>query len=105
MQTVISSLAFTFVDDAIALTTGLGRMMRDLTLDGLAAARARITAPIDRLARACDVAHVIPAREAAMTRFNRRSPGRKWPAARRRRNRLFAALDIFASFRAMRDLT
>jgi hypothetical protein len=105
MQTVISQIASTFVDDAIALVTGLGRITVDLVTDLLASARSRLMAPIDRLARACDVAGIISARDAAKTRS--RSGGAKLAgiqALRRRQDRI----DIFgicATFRTLRDLT
>jgi hypothetical protein len=68
MQTIISEVAFTFVDDAIALVRGFGVIMGDITVETSAAARARILAPLDRLARACDVGGVLSAREAGLER-------------------------------------
>jgi hypothetical protein len=105
MQTVISQIAFTFVDDAIALVTGFGKAVRYLTVDLLAAARARILAPVDRLARTCDVADILTAREAAMTRPMYSLRNRTRTPARAPRNTHFAALNVFAMFRSLRDLT
>jgi hypothetical protein len=96
MQTVISQIASTFVDDAITLTAGLGRIAVDLVTDLLASARSRLMAPIDRLARACDVAGIISARDAAKTRSR--------SAPRRRRVRI-DVFGILATFRTLRDLT
>ncbi len=49
MQTLALEIATTFVDDAAALVTGAGRIIIRLA-----------TAPIERLASACDVAGVLP---------------------------------------------
>jgi hypothetical protein len=86
MQTVISSLALTLVDDALALVTGLVRVVSDGTGSAIAAARTRLSAPVDRLARACDVAGVLPAAT----------------APRRKR---FDVFGVSATLRALRDLT
>ena len=99
MQTIISEIAFTFVDDAVALASGFVTVARDLAADMLASARARILAPVDRLARMCDVGGVIAAREAATLR--RRHQATNWqpgPAPRRWRDR-------FNLFRGLHDLT
>ncbi len=99
MQTIISEIAFTFVDDAAALVTGFTAIVRDMTVETFMAARKRVLAPVDRLARACDVGGVIAAREAAMTRSRYR--GANWQrtaAPRRWRDRLNI-------FRGLHDLT
>ena len=99
MQTVISELAFTFVDDAISLATGFLGLCRDLAVETFASARSRMLAPVERLARACDVGGVIAAREAATLR--RRHQATNWqtgPAPRRWRDR-------FNIFRGLHDLT
>lgn len=99
MQTIISEIAFTFVDDAIALVRGFAGILRDIASEPLTAARARILAPVDRLARACDVGGVISAREAAMTRsLHLRASWQPMPAPRRWRDR-------FNIFRGLYDLT
>lgn len=86
MQTVISSLAHTFIDDALALVTGFVRVTRDLAASVVARARAKLSAPIDRLARRCDVAGVLP-------------------AAPQDRSTRFDVLGISATLRALRELT
>jgi hypothetical protein len=99
MQTIISEIAFTFVDDAVALARGFVSVARDIAAEMLASAHARILAPVDRLARACDVGGVIAAREAATPR--RRHRATSWqprPAPRRWRDR-------FNVFRGLHDLT
>jgi hypothetical protein len=99
MQTIISEIAFTFVDDAVALARGFVSVARDIAAEMLASARARILAPVDRLARTCDVGGVIAAREAATMR--RRHQSDNWqprPAPRRWRDR-------FNMFRGLQDLT
>jgi hypothetical protein len=99
MQTIISEIAFTFVDDAVALASGFVTVARDIAAEILASARARILAPVDRLARTCDVGGVIAAREVAIPR--RRQQGANWqprPASRRWRDRLNI-------FRGLNDLT
>ncbi len=57
MQTLALQLTTTFVDDAIELVKGFGRVMFDLA-----------TAPIERIARACDVAGVLEQRRAGSAR-------------------------------------
>jgi hypothetical protein len=80
MQTIISEIAFTFVDDAAALVMGLKGIVRDMAVDTFAAVRRRVLAPVDRLARACDVGGVIAAREAATMRSRYRSATRQYTA-------------------------
>ncbi|MGY4475627.1 hypothetical protein [Bradyrhizobium sp. USDA 3364] len=53
MQTLALQLTTTFVDDAIELVKGFGRVIFDLA-----------TAPIERIADACDVAGVLEQRRA-----------------------------------------
>ena len=53
MQTLAFEVATTFVDDAAALAIGAGRIIIKI-----------LTAPIERLANACDVAGVLPRRRA-----------------------------------------
>ena len=99
MQTIISEIAFTFVDDAVALARGFVTVARDIAAEMLKSARARILAPVDRLARMCDVGGVLAAREAATLR--RRHQATHWqprPAQRRWRDR-------FNIFRGLQDLT
>jgi hypothetical protein len=54
MKTLVSQLATTFIDDAIELVKGFGR-----TLVRIA------TAPIERIANACDVGGVLARRQSA----------------------------------------
>jgi hypothetical protein len=105
MQTVISQIASCFVDDAIALITGFGRITADLTTDILAAAGTRIMAPIDRLARACDVAGVITTRDASKTHSRSMGASQAEDRALRRRRDRIDIFGIFAAFRTLRDLT
>jgi hypothetical protein len=99
MQTIISEIAFTFVDDAVALASGFVTVARDLAADMLASARARILAPVDRLARICDVGGVIAARDAAtLRRHHQATHWQSRPAPRRWRDR-------FNIFRGLHDLT
>jgi hypothetical protein len=99
MQTIISEIAFTFIDDAAALARGFATVARDVAVDMLASARVRILAPVDRLARACDVGGVIAAREAAIMRS--RGQAANWqPRSAPRRWR-----DRFNIFRGLYDLT
>jgi len=105
MQPVISQMALTFVDDAHALTIGLCKISHDLIVDLFTAARNRITRPVENLARACDVADIISARKATMSRLTAGRGRQKniWAPPRKRRR-----LDIFgirAAFRALHDLT
>ena len=79
MQTLALEVATTFVDDALALVTGSGRIILRF-----------LTAPIERLAEACDVAGVLP---------RRRALRRAW-ADRRRRWR-----NCLVPLRALRHLT
>lgn len=56
MQTLALQLTTTFVDDAIELVKGFGRVVHSLA-----------TEPIERIARACDVAGVLEQRRAERT--------------------------------------
>lgn len=99
MQTVISQLAFTFVDDAVALATGFLGLCRDLAVEAFNSIRRRMLAPVERLARACDVGGVIAAREVATTRSRARGANRhRRPGPRGWRDRL-------NPFRGLHDLT
>lgn len=99
MQTIISEIAFTFVDDAIALAKGLVDVARTLAVESLTVIRARIAGPIDRLAQACDVGNVISARQAAMShRRALRAARQDAPAPR-------GLLERFNPFRGLYDLT
>jgi hypothetical protein len=99
MQTVISELAFTFVDDAVELATGFLGLCRDLAVETFASARSRVLAPVERLARACDVGGVIAARDAAMMRLHDRRANRQRLSAPRRWH------DRLNPFRGLHDLT
>jgi hypothetical protein len=102
MQTVLSEIAFTFVDDAIVLATGFGRFTAELASDLGVAARRRIMAPIDRLARACDVAGILPARNQSKTKTKIET---KTKTRAPRRGGRFDVLGMRATFRNLRDLT
>ena len=54
MTTLVSNLTTTFVDDAIELVKGFGKVIVHIA-----------TAPIERIARACDVGGVLARRQAA----------------------------------------
>ena len=54
MQTLVSRLTTTFVDDAIELVKGFGKVIVHIA-----------TAPIERIANACDVGGVLARRQAA----------------------------------------
>jgi hypothetical protein len=71
MQTLATEIALTFVDDATALMTGGIRIMVRF-----------LVSPIERLATACDVAGVLPARRPARSNRAAVSP--------RRRHRMFS---------------
>jgi hypothetical protein len=98
MQTIVSELAFTFVDDAVALTSGAASVARDLVAEMFKSIRDRLLAPVDRLARACDVGNVLSDRQAAMTHPRTLHVIRSALAPRRLRDRLNI-------FRGLRDLT
>lgn len=57
MQTLVSQLTTTFVDDAIELVKGFGKVIVHLA-----------TAPIERIANACDVGGVLAKRRTAPIR-------------------------------------
>lgn len=88
MQTLAVDIASTFVDDAAALATGLGRALLRFAM-----------APIDRIANACDIAGVLAERRATF---------RMWRASRaraRREGRRFSLLRRFSPFRHLAHLT
>jgi hypothetical protein len=73
---LVEKLALTFVGDAYALATGFGKILVKTA-----------TAPIERIARACDVAGVLSDRRAKanVTRFHssRRAPTSRRTSPRR----------------------
>ena len=79
MQTLISQIGFTFVEDATALVEGFANVVRTLAVETFTAVRARICGPVDRLAEACDVGNVIPARRAVIARRRHSQARRKTP--------------------------
>lgn len=88
MQTLAVDIASTFVDDAAALATGLGRALLRSAM-----------APIDRIANACDIAGVLAERRATF---------RMWRASRaraRHEGRRFRLLRRFSPFRHLAHLT
>lgn len=69
MQSLALQLTTTFVDDAIELVRGFGRTLLHLA-----------TAPIERIARACDVGGVLERRRsAAKARRSERRRRGCWP--------------------------
>ncbi|WP_407117179.1 hypothetical protein [Bradyrhizobium sp. LMG 9283] len=88
MQTLAVDIAATFVDDATALVTGLGRALLRFAM-----------APINRIANACDVAGVLAERRATF---------RIWRADRaraRHEGRRFSLLGRLSPFRHLSHLT
>ena len=88
MQTLAVDIATTFVDDATALVTGLGRAFLRFA-----------TGPIDRIANACDIAGVLTERRATF---------RMWRASRaraRHAGRRFSLLGRLSPFRRLAHLT
>ena len=88
MQTLAVDIAATFVDDAAALVTGLGRAVLRLAMS-----------PIDRIANACDIAGVLTERRATF---------RMWRASRARARHeggRFSLLGRFSPFRHLAHLT
>ena len=69
MQTLASQLTTTFIDDAIELVKGFGKAIVHIA-----------TAPIERIANACDVGGVLTRRQAARSRYatNSHRPFRWW---------------------------
>ncbi|WP_349510007.1 hypothetical protein [Bradyrhizobium sp. Ghvi] len=86
MQTLAVDVASAFIDDAAALVTGFGRALLRFA-----------TAPIDRIANACDIAGVLAERRATF---------RMWRASRARRGgRRFSLLGCLNPFRHLAHLT
>ncbi|HXH44091.1 MAG TPA: hypothetical protein VNK51_09630 [Bradyrhizobium sp.] len=88
MQTLAVDVATTFVNDAAALATGLGRALLRFAM-----------APINRIANACDVAGVLAERRAAF---------RLWRTDRARAHqerRRFSLLGRLSPFRHLAHLT
>ena len=88
MQTLAVDIATTFVDDAAALATGLGRAVLRFAMT-----------PINRIANACDVAGVLAERRATfrMWRANRARARQEW--------RRFSLLGRLSPFRHLAHLT
>jgi len=72
MQTLVSQLTTTFVDDAIELARGFGKVIVQI-----------VTAPIERIANACDVGGVLAGRQSAQRR--RDAMSKTWPSRTRRK--------------------
>lgn len=88
MQILAVDIAATFVDDATALVTALGRTVVRLAMR-----------PIDRIANACDIAGVLTERRATF---------RMWRASRDRachEGPRFSVLGRFSPFRHLSHLT
>jgi hypothetical protein len=98
MQTLISQIGFTFVEDATALAEGFANLVRTLAVETFNAMRARLCGPVDRLARACDVGNVIAARQDVMERRRISQMNQKMPTRRR-------PLDRLNPFRGLHHLT
>lgn len=70
MQTLVSRLTTTFVDDAIELVKGFGKVIVHIA-----------SAPIERIANACDVGGVLARRQAARSlraMMKVHQPGSPW---------------------------
>jgi hypothetical protein len=100
MQSIITQTTHTFIDDAIALAAGVKRLTVGLAADALTALARTITAPIDRLALACDVGGVIESR-----RIARQARAQARARQRSHRRGCFDVFGIVAAFRNLRDLT
>ena len=76
---LVEKLALTFVGDAYALATGFGKILVKFVMSPV---EKTATAPIERIARACDVAGVLSDRRAKanVTRFH---SSRHAPTSRR----------------------
>ena len=88
MQTLAVDIASTFVDDAAALVTGLGRAVLKFVM-----------APIDRIANACDIAGVLAERRATFQMWWTRR------AHARQEGRRFSLLGRLSPFRHLAHLT
>jgi hypothetical protein len=88
MQMVlIENLALTFIGDAHALAAGFGKILVKLAMSPVARMARAVTAPIEQIARACDVAGVLSDRrtKASFTQF--RSSRHTPPSSRRTSSR------------------
>src|SRR3569833_2319260 len=99
-SSLVGTLTETFLDDAKEVATGTLRIAADLVLDGLRAMKDAAFAPVDRMARACDVAGVLD-RHGPATAPGRRLTRAETMAARRRCEKG----GLFAAFRALRHLS
>ena len=85
MHSLALNLGTTFIDDALALVTGPARALLRI-----------VTAPVDRIANACDVAGVLASRRAAF---------RLWQASRAQRERGPSFFTRLSPFRHLAHLT
>ena len=67
MQTLVSQLTTTFVDDAIEFVKGFGKVIVHIA-----------TAPIERIANACDVGGVLARRQSARRLRAAHRPLSRW---------------------------
>ncbi|WP_309144756.1 hypothetical protein [Bradyrhizobium sp. CCGB12] len=88
MQTLAVDIASTFVDDAAALVTGLGRAVLKFVM-----------APVDRIANACDIAGVLAERRATFRMWRTRR------AHAPQEGRRFSLLGRLSPFRHLAHLT
>lgn len=97
---LVERLALTFVGDAHALATGLVKVTVQIVTAPFTRMVKAVTAPIERIATACDVAGVLSDRrtKASLTRFH---SNRHAPISSRRSSRSWCLFP----FRSLNDLT
>lgn len=101
MQMVlVENLALTFVGDAHALATGFVKVLVKVVTAPIVWTVQKVTAPLDRIANACDVAGVLSDRRAmaTLTKFHTR---RRAPASSQRTSHRWCLFP----FRSLNHLT
>ena len=97
MQTLVAEIVMTFVDDAKALIRGCGRVVVQTAM-----------APVERLAKACDVAGVLPQNRSSLRRphavLRQTRTGLSQGTVRSRRRR-WQLRNCMCSFRSLGNLT
>lgn len=100
MQAITHQIAFTFAGDFKALTAGGVRIVSSLVSDAVASILGKLTNPVERIARACDVAGVLESRKARRRCRALERSASATPAPVR-----FDILGIRSSLRALRHLS
>jgi hypothetical protein len=92
MQSLVVQLATTLIGDTVAMVNGFGRIVTHFAM-----------APVERIARACDVAGLLSERAARAA--ERERIRQAWPAISQRPGRRSRGHGLFGCLRSLGELT